>query len=176
MVTLSFDPLPLRIMKRLLIVAALIGACMIAIESSAQMASDSVVYDETMWSMKKRKMVLDHMDLSEAEKASFWPLYESYSRAIQFIETENLEIISASNDIAYPIESSDLEKYSRKMLQNDLLLDRVRIQYYKKFSRALSPARATQFMQLDDNLRMMLRMEVQNAAQGSTEAQASIRR
>lgn len=161
-------------MKRLFTLAALIGACIIATESAAQMAADSIVYDETMWSMKKRKMVLDHMDLSEAEKASFWPLYESYSRAIQFIETENLEIISACNDIAYPIESSDLEKYSRKMLQNDLLLDKVRIQYYKKFSRALSPTRAAQFMQLDDNLRMMLRMEVQNAAQ-STEAQASIR-
>ena len=157
------------------IIAAFVGLCMMVIDSPAQMAMDSAVYDETMWSMKKRRMVMDHLDLSEAEKASFWPLYESYSRAIQFIETETLEIIAACNDTAYPIESSDVEKYSRKMLQNDLLLDRVRIQYYKKFSRALSPSRASQFMQLDDNLRMMLRIEVQDAAQGSAEAQASLR-
>ena len=161
-------------MKRTLVIIALASACMLAVESSAQLVMDSSVYDETMWTMKKRKMVLDHMDLSEAEKSSFWPLYESYSQAIRFIESETLYIISACNDASYPIESSDLERYSKKMLQNDLLLDRVRIQYYKKLSKALTPARAAQFMQLDSNLRMMLRMEVQSAAEAA-EAQASIR-
>lgn len=146
----------------------------IATSVPAQLVSDSSTYDETLWSMKKRKMVMDHMDLSEAEKASFWPVYESYSSAIRFLETETLSIISACNDPNYPMEDGDLERYSKKMLQNDLLLDRVRIQYYKKFSKALSTAKASQFMQLDDNLRMMLRMQVQDIAQTSG-AQASIR-
>jgi Spy/CpxP family protein refolding chaperone len=158
-----------------MIIAALIGACLVAAESSAQLVMDTSVYDETMWNMKKRKMVLDVMDLSEAEKSSFWPLYESYSQAIRFTESETLHIMSICNDSSYPMESSELERYSKKMLQNDLVLDRVRLQYYKKFSKALSPTRAAQFMQLDDNLRMMLRMEVQNAAGKSHETQASIR-
>jgi Spy/CpxP family protein refolding chaperone len=167
-------------MKSLTIAAAIIGAFLYAFDSSAQVATnsttaDSVIYDETMWTMKKRKMVMDHMDLTEAEKSSFWPIYESYSMAIQYMESETLHIISVCNDPGSGIDQAELEQYSKKMLQNDLLLDRVRIQYYRKFSRALSPARATQFMQLDDNLRMMLRMDVQNAAQTSGVAQASMR-
>ena len=140
----------------------------------AQSVDSSSVYDETLWAMKKRKLVMDYMDFSEAEKASFWPVYESYSSAIRFLETETLTIISACNDPGYPMETGDLERYSRKMLQNDLLLDRVRIQYFKRFSKALSAERASQFMQLDDNLRMMLRMQVQDEARTSG-AQASIR-
>jgi hypothetical protein len=162
-------------MKLSVAILSLSFVCLFAFETSAQQVMDTSVYDETLWSMKKRKMVLDYMDLTEAEKASFWPLYESFSSAIRFMETETLQIISACNDTAYPLEKGDLERYSKKMLQNDLLLDRVRIQYYKKFSKALSPERATRFMQLDDNLRMMLRMDVQNAAEAANEAQASIR-
>ncbi len=162
-------------MKPVLNIAALLITMSVAVESTAQLVVDKPVYDETMWAMQKRKTVLDHMDLTEAEKAAFWPIYESYSRAIQFIESETLYIISVSNDPTYQMDQNEIESYSRKKLQNDLLLDRARFQYYKKFSKALSPARAAQFMQLDDNLRMVLRMDVQTAAQRGEEAQASIR-
>jgi hypothetical protein len=162
-------------MKLSLVLFTFFSLVIAANESCAQLAADSSFYDETMWTMKKRKMVMDYMDLTEAEKASFWPVYESYHMAIQFMESETLSIISICNDPAHKMEEGELERYSRKVLQNDLLLDRVRIQYYKKFSRALTPTRASQFMQLDDNLRMMLRMEVQNVAHTSDEAHASIR-
>jgi hypothetical protein len=162
--------------KSLIILGLALTLCLDTSLVCAQVSTDSaVVYDETLWMMKKRKLILEYMDLSEAEKSSFWPVYENYSMSIRTIESETLEIIMACNDPSLNLEGSDLEKYSKRMLQNDLLLDRVRIQFYKKFSKALSPSRASQFMQLDDNLRMMLRMEVQNAASTSGQAQASIR-
>jgi Spy/CpxP family protein refolding chaperone len=162
-------------MKPSAIVLIVFCVCLFTNNVSAQNVMDSSVYDETMWTMKKRKLVLDYLDLTEAEKASFWPLYENYSQAIRFIETETLQIISVCNDPGSNLDQTDLERYSKKRLQNDLLLDRVRIQYYRKFSKALTPVRASQFMQLDENLRMMLRMEVQQNSQSAGEAQASIR-
>jgi hypothetical protein len=140
-----------------------------------QLFADTTLFDEMLWGNQKRRMVMEEMQLSEAEKASFWPVYESYTRAISYTEAEALHIIVACNDASYGLDQNDLERYSKRLLQNDLLLDRFRIQYYKKFAKALSASRASQFMQLDANLRMMLRIEVQNKVQGTNEAQASAR-
>jgi hypothetical protein len=164
-------------MKTKSIVAVALSFLVLLITPSfAQLVGDSSsVYDETLWNMKKKRLVLENMELSEADKSSFWHLYEDYSRAIGGIESENLLIIMACADKSLGLDQRDREIYSRRLLQNDLLLDRLRIQYYKKFSRALTPDLATKFMQLDDNLRMMVRFEVQNKMDSANEAQASIR-
>lgn len=163
-------------MKKAFSITVAVALLMINTAVLAQFSADpAVLFDETIWSTQKRKVVLDQMDLSEAEKASFWPIYESYTQAISAIETENLQIIVACNDKSAGLSQSDIERYSRKQLQNDLLLDRVRLQYYKRLSKALSPEKASQFMQLDENLRMELRFDIQNRVQRDNEAQASIR-
>jgi hypothetical protein len=162
-------------MKRIIVILSLLGVFLLPATATAQLIGDSSAYDETLWGMKKRKMVMENMDLSEAEKAAFWPVYENYAFAVRNIDTETLQIIVAINDHASGLHQHDLEKYSKRLLQNELILDRMRISYYKKFSKALSPSRANQFMQMDDNLRMMLRFEVQRNVEISNETQASIR-
>jgi hypothetical protein len=159
-----------------IVAVALSCLVLLTTTSFAQMVGDSsAIYDETLWNMKKKRLVVENMDLTEADKSSFWHLYEDYSRAISGIESENLQIIMACADKSLGLDQRDLEVYSKRLLQNDLLLDRLRIQYYKKFSRALSPDLASRFMQLDDNIRMMVRFDVQNKMDSANEAQASIR-
>jgi hypothetical protein len=123
---------------------------------------ETVSLKDTMLSMKKRKMVLEYLDLSEAEKAAFWPLYEEYYNEINAIETESLMLLRlcSGNELG----ARDLEKYSKRLLLNDLILAKVRRQYYARFKAGLSGLRASQFMQFDDSFRMMLRYEAQQPA------------
>jgi hypothetical protein len=119
---------------------------------------------DTMLDMKKRKIVLDYLDLTEAEKAAFWPLYEDYYKEINPIETESLLLLSlCSSD---EIDEKDMEKYSKRLLLNDLVLAKIRRQYFAKFKAGLSSLRASQFMQFDDSFRMMMRYEAQQQRPG----------
>jgi hypothetical protein len=120
---------------------------------------EAVSLKDAMLSMKRRKIVLNYLDLSEAEKTAFWPLYDEYYNEINPIETESLLLLRlcAGNDLS----ERDLEKYSKRLLLNDLVLAKIRKQYYGKFKAGLSGLRASQFMQFDDSFRMMLRYQAQ---------------
>lgn len=122
---------------------------------------ETVSLKDTMLSMKKRKMVLDYLDLTEAEKAAFWPLYDEYYKEINPIETETLLLLRLCS--GNELSERDLEKYSKRLLLNDLVLAKVRRQYYARFKSGLSGLRASQFMQFDDSFRMMLRYEAQQS-------------
>jgi Spy/CpxP family protein refolding chaperone len=143
-------------------------------ETTAQILTDSVGYSETLWRMEKRKLVLDNMELTEAEKACFWPLYENYTNSIEFVEGQCLEIL-AEYESASVIEHRELEKLSLQLMENDLYLAKHRKQFYKKLSKALSPEHATRFLALDDTLRQMLRLKIKAGNNNIPGVHASLR-
>ena len=119
---------------------------------------DSLRYAESVWSMEKKAMILGELDLTEAQKASFWPVYESYSNAIQYIDMEYIRLLTMRNDDLSEKQAASLTEH---MLMNELLLAKARKQYYRKFRKALTPALASKFMQLDNDFRTILRIQVQ---------------
>ena len=125
---------------------------------SAQEVDDSLRYAESIWSMEKKAMILEEMDLTEAEKSSFWPVYESYSNAIQYLDMEYIRLQNYEKEGMSEKKSASLTEH---MLINDLLLAKTRKQYFKKFKKALSPTQASRFMQLDNDFRTMIRIQMQ---------------
>jgi Spy/CpxP family protein refolding chaperone len=161
-------------MKRILLTLSLSG--ILALTSAyGQLVTDTTRFSDSMWSMKKKKMVMDYLDLSEAEKASFWPIYENYSQAIRYIEMETFEILDTYHRMGGTMKTADVEKYAKRVLQNDLLLAKVRKQYYNKFSKALTPDIASSFMHFDDMMRMVLRIEAKSGAEEAAVARASLK-
>lgn len=138
----------------------------------AQILSDATSFSETLWRTEKRKLVLDNMQLTEAEKACFWPLYESYSNAIEFPEGQSLLVISEFNH-AKGMSSNDVEKLTVALMEYDLMLAKARKQFYRRLSKALSIEHAARFMEIDDTLRQMLRMKVKAGGTVETGIHAS---
>lgn len=135
----------------------------------AQSISDSLRCADRIWAMKKKALVVQYFNLTEAEKAAFWPVYDSYYSATQYMEMEYIFLLSSylknNND------GEKMEELQKQMLKNDVQMARVRKMYFKKFKRALSPAQASTFMQLDNTFRTMLRNEV---GQGMTPQELSL--
>lgn len=130
----------------------------------AQGIDDTLRYAESLWSMEKKAMILSEMDMSEAEKSAFWPVYESYANAIQYLDMEYIHLLRrAENEHLSPRESASV---TESLLMNDLLLARTRKQYFKRFRRALSPDRASQFMKIDHDFRTMLRLQIRTESPG----------
>lgn len=127
--------------------------------ASAQFVDDTLRYAESIWSMQKKAMILNEMDLTEAEKASFWPVYESYSNAIQYLEMEYIRLMNLTDEERGSERKAAL--FTENMLLNELLLAKARKYYFKKFRKALGPALASRFMQLDSDFRTMIRLQMQ---------------
>lgn len=143
-------------MKRLLLL--LVFALFMSSQLSAQKVNDSLRYAESIWSMEKKAMILEKMDLSEAEKAAFWPVYESYSNAIQYLDMEYIRLQT------YPREQQLSDRKSAELtenlLMNELLLAKTRKQYFRKFKKALTAAQASKFMEIDNDFRTMIRLQM----------------
>lgn len=115
-------------------------------------------YAESIWSMEKKAMILEEMNLTEAEKSAFWPVYESYANAVQYLDMEYIRLLTYSGQDLTENKSASLTEH---MLMNELLLAKTRKQYFKKFKKALSPAQASKFMQLDNDFRTLVRIQMQ---------------
>ena len=143
-------------MKR--VSAFVLFALLASTQLLGQQVDDSLRYAESIWSMEKKAMILDEMHLTEAEKSAFWPIYESYSNAIQYLDMEYIRLLQLSEKERSGKKSASLTEH---MLMNELLLAKTRKQYFRKFRRALSPEQASRFMQLDNDFRTMLRIQMQ---------------
>ncbi|MEX2235609.1 MAG: Spy/CpxP family protein refolding chaperone [Cyclobacteriaceae bacterium] len=144
-------------MKRFL--AFLLFSVLCSQQLLAQKVDDSLRYAESIWSMQKKAMILEQMSLTEAQKSAFWPVYESYSNAVQYLDMEYIRLINFSVDGKLSEKKS--ESLAENLLANELLLAKTRKQYFNKFKKALSPAQAGKFMQLDNNFRTMIRLQMQ---------------
>ena len=138
----------------------------------AQDVDDSLRYAESIWSMEKKAMILEEMDLTEAEKSSFWPVYESYSNAIQYLDMEYIRLQNYDEEGMTEKKSASLTEH---MLINDLMLAKIRKQYFKKFRKALSSVQASKFMQLDSDFRIMIRIQMQKESPAIVSSSRSYR-
>jgi hypothetical protein len=150
-----------QVMKFAKFVLFLFALLLIFLSSKGQTREEKLLYAESLLANKKKAMILNYFQLTEAEKSSFWPLYNRYSRHIHDYE---LEYFYLQNRYAKGIDKlsvSDLKNLSERFIQNDLELAKLRKQYYRRFRKALSPLKASEFMHLDQTFRTMVRLEMQ---------------
>lgn len=141
----------------------LILAFIILHQRAKGQASDSLLFADHMLAMKKKAVILQYFRLSEAEKAAFWPIYNRYSSEMQIYEIEYFRLLASYAKGLENLPKRTVLALSERFLQNDLEIARIRKQYYRKFKKAMSPVKATEFMQLDHSFRTMVRLELQNA-------------
>src|SRR5687767_5444385 len=91
---------------------------------SGQTLADSLKYVDHVWTLKKKAAVLKHIGLSEADKSSFWPLFDSYQRATCNYEMQSVLLISKYSKQGNRYSPKELSDFSTQVLKNDLELAR----------------------------------------------------
>jgi hypothetical protein len=162
-------------MKRIRIILLIAGFITLYLSPKAQSSKeDSLLFTDHMLAMKKKAIILQYFHLSEAEKSSFWPIYNRYSSEMKSYEMEYFRLLASYSKGLENLPKRTVLDLSERFLQNDLEIARIRKQYYKKFKKALSPVKATEFMQLDQSFRTMVRLEVQSAPDPSQALQTRL--
>jgi hypothetical protein len=126
----------------------------------AQSALDTLRFSDLRWSLRKKAAVLDYINFTEADKSSFWPVFDSYNSATRYLELESIMILKKYSN-GGEFSTNELEDMSQRILKNDVQLAKLRKQFYKRFRGAVSPEQATAFFQIDTMFRSLMRLEAQ---------------
>lgn len=148
-------------MKKLLLVFLSMS---IFIFTQAQVAGDDELkMIKDFLKSEKKDLVKEYMKLDEAQSAKFWPLYEEFQGKRSSLGQERVNIIKDYGSQFANMTDDQASGLVKRIFKNDKAYTKLQSKYFKKFSKAVSPIKAAQFMQLEEYFRTLIRYEVQDA-------------
>ena len=102
------------------------------------------------------------MKLTAPEAEAFWPIYRSYEKELAAVGDQKLALIREF--FAHTKDSTLDNQNSRKMAEQWLKNNQARLdlwkKYYRKISKAVSPIRAAQFLQVENQMALFVDMSI----------------
>jgi hypothetical protein len=148
-------------MKKLVLFFIVISS---VIFTQAQVASDEELQMiKDFLKTEKKDLVKEYMKLDEAQSAKFWPLYDEFQEKRRGLGQERLQIIKEYGEQYASMTDDQASGIVKRIFKNDKAYAKLQESYFKKFSKAVSPIKAAQFLQLEEYFRTMIRAEIQDA-------------
>jgi len=98
------------------------------------------------------------LQLSEPEAKKFWPIYRDYERELMELSDQRLELVR--NFFAQEETGKLTDKASAEIAERWLKTVQTRLdlwkKYYGKISKAVSPTRGAQFLQLENQMALFI--------------------
>ena len=150
------------------IMAMLLGVSLLAVAGAAfaQDAQTKALIEKYRadFNAAKKETINEVMKLNDAEAQKFWPIYQEYESKLNAFSDKRLKF---ANDFAIaqsattfdPDQAKDLTKRWLNMQHERINLWET---YAGKISRAVSPVRAAQFLQIENQIATMLDLNVQS--------------
>jgi hypothetical protein len=135
--------------------------CSFALTAFAQQTSQGTM-DAVRDSLKaqKRAIIAVNMQLTEAEDAKFWPIYDSYQKDLGKI---NEKIAAMIVDYAKNYETLTNEK-AHQLLTTNLVLEKdllkLRESYLAKFGAVLPQKKVARYYQLENKIQAVIRYDL----------------
>ena len=130
------------------------------ISSNAQQTKDEIAILQAAYGMQKRDLVAKFMDVSDAQSATFWSLYEEYEVSRKAIGTKR-----ANNIVEYAknyetITDENVQNMVKVSMEVNKEFNALWEKTYKKMAKALGAKTAAKFYQLEMYLENMVRTEI----------------
>lgn len=126
----------------------------------AQPTIDEINLVQSAYGMEKRAIVEQFMKLTDTEATGFWKVYEEYELARKEYGKKRVSnIVDYANnyDKMTDAKATELIKAS---LGNQAAFTKLLQSTYGKMSKAMSPKRAAQFLQLENYLETVIRLKI----------------
>jgi len=147
-------------MKRLFILTAafLLSATFV----KAQTADPELEYIKKAYSKEKKTIVDEYMGLDVQEGAKFWPVYGAYEAKREKLASQRLKLIEEYVSNADKITPALADKLANALLNNNVNLEKLNLEYYGKTKAAIGAVKAAKFMQLETYLQTTWRSVMQD--------------
>ena len=141
-------------MKKLFFSLSLLLA---AVVGGAQSIKDDFKLVQELWGKEKKAIMTEALKLTAEEGNKFWPLYDAYQVSRQKIAQGNLEAVTKYSDNFASMTDAKASEIAKMFLKGTKDLNKLQSQYLKKVSKAVSPTKAVQFLQLESYIDSQLK-------------------
>lgn len=147
-------------MKKLLLAAVLfaMGGAL-----QAQSVKEELAQIQEIWGRDKKAVVNEALKLNTEEGGKFWPLYDEYQAARNKFGQDRAAAIQMYADNYETMTNEKASEIAKAFLKNNEGLNKLQSQYLKKMSKAVSPIKAVQFLQLESYIDAQLRAAISDA-------------
>ncbi len=126
----------------------------------AQSFKDELEVIQTVWGKNKKQLTQDFMQLTPEESAKFGPIYDEYLEArkkVAQVRGESVQAFAAANA---QLDDATAQKMFSTLMKNNNNLSSLQTKTFKKLSKALSPAKAAQWWQLESYIDAEIRAAI----------------
>lgn len=144
-------------MKKVILLSAFLLAAMIL---KAQPTVDEINLIQSAYGMEKRAIVEQYMKLTDAEAAGFWKVYDEYEvTRKEYGKRRVSNIVDYANNYAN-LTDAKASELIKKSLENQISFTKLQESTFKKMSKVVSAKRAAQFIQLENYLETVIRLNI----------------
>jgi len=104
----------------------------------------------------KKALITETMGFTEKESQAFWPIYTDFEYELDKLSSKrisNIKDFAANYDSLTDKKADELIKNSFSFQEDRLSLNQ---KYYKKFAEALTPTVAAKYMQLENQIQLII--------------------
>ena len=138
-----------------------IGVMLVLALGLKAQTTDEISFYQDIWGMEKQAIVESYMDLSEAQAAVFWPVYDAYEIKRKELGQDKVMLLSdyAKN---YDNLSGDIAKdLIHRGTANNIAMQKLLKKTFNKLSKSVDPVTAAKFVQLENYFVVMIQMGIQ---------------
>jgi len=108
----------------------------------------------------KVNYITEAMDLSDSESTKFWPVYREYDLKLSKIGDDTYMLVKDYAQNYGTVDNKKAEEIMNKLFDlKQKKLDLTK-EYYKKFSKVLSPVAAAKFVQIENEIDNFISVQV----------------
>ncbi len=109
---------------------------------------------------QKVAILTELMEFTEAEDKAFWPIYREYDVELSKINDERVSGIEEYAQNYTKVTDALADKLALKALELESQRTALKEKYYGRFKAALSPKTAARFLQVENQLLMILDLQI----------------
>jgi hypothetical protein len=109
---------------------------------------------------QKVAIITELMAFTEAEDAAFWPIYREYDLELSKINDERVSGIEEYAKNYAQVTDALADKLALKALELETRRTALKEKYYGRFKAALSPKTAARFLQVENQLLLVIDLQI----------------
>ncbi len=128
----------------------------------AQTSDPELDYIKQAYSKNKKDIVKAYMVLNAKDSAAFWPVYNEYDMGREKLAVERIHSLNEYVANYNKMTNEMADKLGNAILNNTLALDKLNLDYFAKFSKAVGAANSAKYLQLEIYLQTAWRNIIQD--------------
>jgi len=112
---------------------------------------------------QKVALLTEMMEFTEAEDTKFWPIYREYDLGLSKINDDRIALIQEYATNYEKMTDAVADRLARGALDLEARRNALKLQFYERFKTALSARTAARFLQVENQLLMILDLQISAA-------------